>query len=181
MNTSAILCHNISTFRGSAFGITWKQLSQADCGFTGASSLNLILSAFTNLQNKSLPSRLFSHLLAISLGLVSVYIPFYAEMHGLKYGNEVPYIGFTVLAALILTPALFSAKLSKTQYSWFMFANVGSVISLAALGLNHWMCARFDGVVNFVHLVFLGCNISFFGLLQMLLSSAPIAVKLKRQ
>lgn len=156
MNTSAILCHNLSPLKGSIFGISWYDLVRIDCGFTGASSLNLLLSQFNNGNN------FMNNLLALISGMLVVSLPFIGEMFHLPFTNELTYLGITLLASIVLFFRLPSRTSRAVQLIYF-----GGLLSISGVLFDRMMCTFIGPRINAIHLTFLGCDIAFVGMLLM--------------
>ncbi|KAI8916078.1 hypothetical protein EDD86DRAFT_244034 [Gorgonomyces haynaldii] len=169
MNVSAIFCHNLSSFKGDFYGIPWSFFAQIDCGFTGASSLNLIIGAFyLNQQPLNDRKRLAMHVLAFLAGLGVIFMEFFG--YGtIPFTSEIVYGGLTIVAALALSVQFLCFEQSRRAKQWIPVIFSGAVVILVPLALDRLFCTLLgSSLVTSVHFVFLGCHVSFFGLLQLL-------------
>lgn len=53
------------------------------------------------------------------------------------------------------------------QRRWLLLACLGAVIMMDCLWADRALCSAFGSHFNFVHLLFLGCDIVFFAFLQL--------------
>lgn len=179
MNLSAIFCHCLSTFKGSALGIQWADIARIDCGFTGASAVNLMLASLQTRSNGSI-KHISQHFFSLVVAGIVIYYPFLANSFGIPYGNEVSYLATTIVGSLTSFFALFTTKKTNRQWAWFMVSAVGMLLVLSGLFIDAWLCDTFGSKVNLFHIVFGGCNIAYFAILIMLREPFPASqTKLK--
>jgi hypothetical protein len=156
MNTAAIHCHCL-TWPG-AYGHT---LSKAlDVGFTCASSLHLILAVLDKRQ-PHIVKGVDLHRIALRVAFVAITLAIVSNYVGMPWINEALYIGTTILAAgaLFLYETL-DFTTSAPARAWMQFACFGILIGLSGIPLDRRIC------VNHVHLLFLGCDLAFLGVIQ---------------
>ncbi|KAK9830987.1 hypothetical protein WJX81_005510 [Elliptochloris bilobata] len=87
---------------------------------------------------------------------------------GVPFVHELLYVGSSVAAfwcclfTLFLRPASTWAK-----RRWLLVAGLGAALMLGCTWMDPALCAAFGSSINFVHVLFLGCDVVFFAFLQL--------------
>lgn len=150
MNLTSIFAHSI--YEKNTFG--WHLFLQLDVGFTAASCVSLIINC---IYPQCVYSRKIGYML---LFICSVF-------HRVPFLNEFMYLGLLVAAALVqATCHVSELSLSRNirKLGAFFIGISGLAIAASALFVNGALCQVSSNYFNYVHLVFLGCGISFLGL-----------------
>lgn len=151
MNLTSILCHNLSQ----KYSQIWIISRLLDVVFTGASSLCLVCTSIR-------VPRFIHPLIFVLLLFLNYMLP------GVQFLSEFTYIGTIFMATMIVGPRLNKIGKSRVGYWLSLF---GLAIIAASLLLDSFLCSKFGGLVASIHLVFLGCDVAFLGLLILVISS----------
>jgi hypothetical protein len=122
-----------------------------DVGFTGAASLQLIV------------AHLFGPGFFLPIGALQIGAAYYSEHNNVAFGPELVYIGTTIFAAIYYLFVAFASPRIWRSIG-FVIANVAALLAIAALPVDRFLCDQFGNKFVSVHLLFLACDLAFFGL-----------------
>ena len=95
--------------------------------------------------------------------IVSERLPGRASASALLRAHDVRHQGLLFwLCSQVLRPAS-----GWAQRRWLLLACLGAVIMMGCLWADRALCGAFGSHVNFVHLLFLGCDTVFFAFLRL--------------
>ena len=148
MNVSSIACHNLTTKHSNE----WELARLADLVFTGASSLSLVFTAFSN--TTKMPYLVFPV-------LFSIFAILGDSFRGFPFTAEIMYIGSMLLACVALVPRLHTYSDYRPGIAVCYF---GLLLLIVSIPMDTFLCES-RITYSAVHLIFLGSNVVFFGLL----------------
>jgi hypothetical protein len=166
MNLTSIVCHNLSERKSEL----WEFAKIADLVFTGASSLSLVYTTFSQTTHSLHVWNL------IALGIFTVIGDYYGAF---PFTAEIVYIGTMIFACMALGPRLHTF----TGVSTGLMISYAGLIGLAsALPLDSLLCIN-KYTYTAIHVIFFSCDVIFFGfiLISDALNKAAKTKKLKLQ
>ncbi|GFH12716.1 uncharacterized protein HaLaN_08455 [Haematococcus lacustris] len=180
MNGSAIVAHNIMSPQDKQF----PTLVGLDVGCTGAAALCAAVAALASRQHqkaatKGLRQRAASNVAVWSLAAVAASVISIAvaanTTHEVAWANEMIYIGLAVACTPLVAAYLAGAwRLGGAASRWGSCLAVGGLmLGGAGVTLDPSLCRLAGSHFTHAHVLFLGCDLIYLGLLLHLVALPP--------